>query len=43
LEIIDVRSEMNLLLIKGGVPGWRNGVLIIQEAKKKASKPKGET
>ncbi len=43
LEIIDVRSETNLLLIKGGVPGWRNGVLIIQEAKKKASKPKGET
>ncbi|NIS70517.1 MAG: 50S ribosomal protein L3 [Proteobacteria bacterium] len=43
LEIIDVRSEANLLLIKGGVPGWRNGVLIIQQAKKKASKPKGET
>jgi len=37
LEIIDVRPEKNLLLIKGAVPGWRNGIVIVQEAKKKAS------
>lgn len=40
LEIIDVRSERNLLLIKGAVPGWRNGIVVIQEAKKKTSGPK---
>lgn len=40
LEIIDVRPETNLLLIKGAVPGWRNGIVIIQEAKKKALEPK---
>jgi len=41
LEIIDVRPEKNLLLIKGAVPGWRNGIVIIREAKKKRSEPKG--
>jgi len=40
LEIIDIRPEMNILLIRGAVPGWRNGIVIIQEAKKKASMPK---
>ena len=39
LEIIDIRPEMNILLIRGAVPGWRNGIVIIQEAKKKASMP----
>ena len=43
LEIIDVRPERNLLLIKGAVPGWRNGIVIIQEAKKRASGPKQQT
>jgi len=43
LEIIDVRPERNLLLIKGAVPGWRNGIVIIQEAKKRASRPKQQT
>ncbi|NIQ38450.1 MAG: 50S ribosomal protein L3 [Proteobacteria bacterium] len=40
LEILDVRQEKNLLLIKGALPGWRNGIVIIQEAKKRASRPK---
>lgn len=39
LEIIDIRPEMNILLIRGAVPGWRNGIVIIQEAEKKASMP----
>lgn len=40
LEIIDVRPEKNLLLIKGAVPGWRNGIVIVQEANKKTLRPK---
>ncbi len=43
LKIIDVRPAENLLLIKGAVPGWRNGIVIVQEAKKKASRPKKQT
>jgi large subunit ribosomal protein L3 len=38
LTIIDVRPESNILLVKGAVPGWRNGILIVQEAKKKPVK-----
>jgi large subunit ribosomal protein L3 len=40
LEIIDVRPERNLLLIKGAVPGWRNGIVVVQEAKKGTPRPK---
>ena len=40
MEIIDVRPEKNILLIKGAVPGWRNGIVIVQEAKKKTLGPK---
>jgi len=43
LEIIEVRPETNLLLIKGAVPGWRNSIVVIQEAKKKALEPKEHT
>ena len=38
LEIIDVRPEENLILIKGAVPGWRNVIVVVQEAKKKPLK-----
>lgn len=38
LEVIDVRSRQNLLLIKGAVPGGVKGLLFIREAKKKKSK-----
>ncbi len=35
LEVIRVDLENNLLLVKGAVPGPRNGYLIIRKAKKK--------
>ncbi|MBW2123930.1 MAG: 50S ribosomal protein L3, partial [Deltaproteobacteria bacterium] len=41
LEILDVRRETNILLIKGAVPGWRNGIVVVQAAKKKAPAQKG--
>jgi large subunit ribosomal protein L3 len=31
LEVIDVRSEDNLLIVKGAVPGPRNGFLLIKK------------
>jgi large subunit ribosomal protein L3 len=35
LQVVDVRPEHNLLLIKGAVPGWKNGIVIVQGATKK--------
>ncbi len=35
LEVWQVRSDRNLLLLKGAVPGSRNGFIIIKKAKKK--------
>lgn len=35
LEVWQVRSDRNLLLLKGAVPGSRNGFLLIKQAKKK--------
>jgi large subunit ribosomal protein L3 len=35
LQIIDVRPDQNLLLVKGSVPGAPNGLLMIKKAKKK--------
>lgn len=32
LEIIDIRPEENLVMIKGAVPGWKTGVLEIRKA-----------
>jgi large subunit ribosomal protein L3 len=39
LQIVDVRPDTNLLLLRGAVPGWRNGIVIVQEAVKKGSGP----
>ncbi|HHL40182.1 MAG TPA: 50S ribosomal protein L3 [Deltaproteobacteria bacterium] len=41
LEVVDVRADENLLLVKGAVPGPRNGVMIIRKALKKAPKAAG--
>jgi large subunit ribosomal protein L3 len=38
LEVIDVFNEKNVILVKGAVPGHKNGYIIIQEALKM---PKG--
>jgi len=35
LEIIDIRPEENLILIKGAIPGARTGIVLIRKSKKK--------
>jgi large subunit ribosomal protein L3 len=35
LTVVRVQAEKNLLLIKGAVPGHKNGLLIIKKAVKK--------
>jgi large subunit ribosomal protein L3 len=35
LMVVAIRPELNLLLVKGAVPGGKNGVLLIKEAIKK--------
>ncbi len=39
LEVVKVLKEKNLLLVKGSVPGCKNGYLEIQTAKKRSPKP----
>jgi large subunit ribosomal protein L3 len=36
LQIWQVRPEMNLLLLKGSIPGSKNGFVLIKQAKKKS-------
>jgi large subunit ribosomal protein L3 len=43
LVIVDTREDQNLLLVKGPVPGGKNGLLIIRHAVKKAAPPPRET
>jgi large subunit ribosomal protein L3 len=38
LVIAEVRPEQNLVLIKGAVPGHKNGIVMIRAAKKKRAK-----
>lgn len=38
LEVVEVRPEENLLLLKGAVPGCRSGLILIRKALKKARK-----
>ena len=35
LRVVDVKPDSNLLVVKGAVPGYKNGYLIIRKAKKK--------
>jgi large subunit ribosomal protein L3 len=35
LQVWQVRSDMNLMLVKGSVPGSKNGYVLIRQAKKK--------
>jgi len=34
IEVIEVRPQQNLIFLKGAIPGWRNGIVIIRGAKK---------
>lgn len=38
LQVVEVRPEDNLILIRGAVPGHKNGTVIISAAKKKENK-----
>jgi large subunit ribosomal protein L3 len=40
LEIVDIKQERNLLLLKGSVPGPDGGLLIIRESIKSVKKRK---
>lgn len=37
LEVVDVIPERNLLLVRGGVPGSKNGVVVVRKAVKSRS------
>ena len=37
LQIWQIRPEMNLLLLKGSIPGSKNGFVLIRQAKKKGA------
>jgi len=40
LEVVELRPEENLMLVKGAVPGHKEGILIISRARKKSKKPR---
>lgn len=42
LELIRVDSERNLLLVKGAVPGAKNGVLLVTESRPRIRKVRGQ-
>ena len=37
IEVVEVRPQQNLIFLKGAVPGWRNGIVTIRQAKKGAA------
>ncbi|UCF88539.1 MAG: 50S ribosomal protein L3 [bacterium] len=39
LKVVDVRESQNLIMVKGPVPGGKNGLLVIHHAIKKAAPP----
>lgn len=42
LEVLRVDPERNLLLVKGAVPGAKNGVLLVSESRPRARKVRGQ-
>jgi large subunit ribosomal protein L3 len=36
LKVVDVRSDTNILMVEGAVPGPANGLVIIKKAVKKS-------
>ncbi len=38
IQIHEVKADQNLILLKGGIPGARNGLVLIRSAKKKGSR-----
>ena len=43
IEVVEVRPQQNLIFLKGAVPGWRNGIVTIRQAKKVAPPPRPVT
>lgn len=39
LKVVGVNAEENILLVKGGIPGARGGLVVIRKAKKGQAKP----
>jgi large subunit ribosomal protein L3 len=35
IEVVDVKEDQNLILLKGGIPGSRHGWILIRNATKK--------
>ncbi len=40
IEVAEVRPQESLIFLKGAVPGWRNGIVTIRQAKKAAIPPR---
>ena len=40
IEVVEVRPQQNLIFLKGAVPGWRDGIVTIRQAKKGAAPPR---
>jgi large subunit ribosomal protein L3 len=40
IEVVEVRPEQNLIFLKGAIPGWRNGIVVIRQAKKGIAPPR---
>ena len=34
LEVVDIRPEANLMLVKGAVPGAKQGIVVVRRAMK---------
>jgi len=39
IKVFDIKEDQNLILLKGGIPGSRNGLVLIQNATKSESLP----
>jgi large subunit ribosomal protein L3 len=39
LQVVEANAEKNLLLVRGAVPGAKDGVLLVQKSKKRAKMP----
>jgi large subunit ribosomal protein L3 len=40
IEVVEVRPQENLIFLKGAIPGWRNGIVTIRQAKKVPAPPR---
>lgn len=43
IKVLDIREDQNLILLKGGIPGSRHGLILIRSATKTKKKGSGAT